>query len=1809
MVDLAFAPQLNIIAYLEKTERDDSLVRVATTASLDAQQDSSNITKTQSKATLNEPTPQGEGSASGLRRQETMGGAMAQIRSKGALIHSIDLPLSTGYTVRSGEDRLEHDIELTDPVQQTPYDSPLSRGHTPGSDDGSMTLKKLTDLCTTLLQKRNSLGRRKVSKQKRKNLKSRQMFQDNVLDEDADTKMIVEDKGNGEKGGSIAETVSTARPDISAARPEVSIAEPKTPLTTITLFDDEDVTIADTLTKKKDQDQIERDAEVTLKIQAHLNEEVMIERKRQKKASKATLAEMYDKVQAQIDADHELAVRLTLEEQEKSFKEIQKLYIKKQKWVDAFVPIGYKEDKKRIKSRKKRAAGSNSKHKSPKKQKVNDQDSEDSDKEHRKCLKPSDPTEHVADEAINEEMDDNLGRATTTATSVDAEQDKGNISKTQSKTTPNEPSSKGTSSGGGLRLLDTTGDTIAQDRSENVSKFFNDPLLVGVNTPQSGEDSLKLIELIELCTNLQQRVINMETTKTSQAQEITSLKKRVKRLEKKKRSRTHGLKRLYKVGLSARIESSDDDQSLDEKDASKQGRIVDIDVDEGFTLVNETTEDQGWNNDEDMFGVNDLDGDEVIVKEQAKEVIVEKKAIVIVAATITFDDITLAKALEALKTSKPKIRGIIIRDHEEPGESRTTTTVSLKKSQNKGKAKMIKEPMKSKKKDQILLDEEVAKKLQDESNEEERLAGERARIDADFELAQRLQAKEQDELTDAENAKLFMELLEKRRKFFATKRDEERRNRPPTKAQKRSFMCTYLKNIKGYKAQSLKNISFAKIQEMFDKAMKRKVIKKGKKSCYQIIRVDGSSKKYIVFSHMLKDFNREDVETLWTLVKAKHGSTRLEEGYERVLWGDLKDVIENGNSPLITKVVEGVEIVIAPSTNKEKSQRRLLRKEVLDQTFERLQKLISQLEIHGETISQEDVNQKFLRSLSPEWNTHTIVWRNKPEVKTLSLDDLYSNLKIYEPEVKGTSSSTTNLQNKAFVSSNSTSNTNATVNTACGVSTASSQVNIVNSSNIDNLSDAAIYDLEEMDLKWQMVMFTLRARRFLKKIDRKLTVNDNETIGFDKSNVECYNYHKRGYFARECRAPRHQDNKQKETTRRNVPDETLASTALVSCDGLGSYDWSDQAEDGPTNFVLMAYSSTSSNFEDVIENGNSPLITKVVEGVEIVIAPSTNKEKSQRRLELKERSTLLMGILNEHKLNFNSKDAKLLLQATEKRNKPEVETLSLDDLYSNLKIYEPEVKRTSSSTTNLQNKAFVSSNNTSNTNAAVNTACGVSTASSQVNIVNSSNIDNLSDAAIYDLEEMDLKWQMAMLTMRARRFLKKIDRKLTVNDNETIGFDKSNVECYNYHKRGYFARECRAPRHQDNKQKETTRRNVPVETLASTTLVSCDGLGSYDWSDQAKDGPTNFVLMAYSFTSSNFEVRWVRVLDMQVTLHDKRIVMQVTLHYETIGMQVSLHDTRIVMQVTLHYEAIVMQVTLHDKRIVMQVTLYYEAIVMQVTMHDKRIVMQVTLHYEAIVMQVTLHDKRIIVDKYKAGLGYNVVPPPYTGNFMHIKPNLSGLEEFVTEPIVSEPTVKKPIVESSDDKDSAVKPKVWKPKIKVIEHVPKHNSASITLKKFDYVDARGRSNNELPFDPKMPDLEDISTFTFSNEDEDDGVEADLTNLDTSIQVSPTPTTRIHKDHPLDQVIRDVQSAIQTWKMSKNLEEYGSQECKNTYETQKPLLKDEDGEEVDVRMYRSMIGSLMYITSSKPNIMFAVCACARYQVNPKVSHLRVIKKIV
>ncbi|GJX72675.1 hypothetical protein Tco_0309846 [Tanacetum coccineum] len=235
------------------------------------------------------------------------------------------------------------------------------------------------------------------------------------------------------------------------------------------------------------------------------------------------------------------------------------------------------------------------------------------------------------------------------------------------------------------------------------------------------KDSIKLNELMELYTTLQSRVLALETTKTNQALEINSLKRRVKKLEKKKRSRTHGLKRLYKVGLSAKVISSDDEGLGDQEDASKQGRkIVDIDVDAEVTLIDET---QRRNDDNLKFDIGVLDEQEV----EVEKVVSTAEVTTYSATTTTVNELTLDQTLREIKVAKPKVRGVMI---QEPSEFTTTTTTTTpaasKPSQDKGKAKMTELEKPLKKKDQIMYDQEVALNLQDQLQakleEEERLA-------------------------------------------------------------------------------------------------------------------------------------------------------------------------------------------------------------------------------------------------------------------------------------------------------------------------------------------------------------------------------------------------------------------------------------------------------------------------------------------------------------------------------------------------------------------------------------------------------------------------------------------------------------------------------------------------------------------------------------------------------------------------------------------------------------------------------------------------------------------------------------------------------------------------------------------------------------------------------------------------------------------------------------------------------------------------------------------------------------------------------
>ncbi|GJZ92484.1 hypothetical protein Tco_0664549 [Tanacetum coccineum] len=362
--------------------------------------------------------------------------------------------------------------------------------------------------------------------------------------------------------------------------------------------------------------------------------------------------------------------------------------------------------------------------------------------------------------------------------------------------------------------------------------------------------SMQLNELMYFCTKLQQRVLDLENTKTA---------KRVKKLEKKGGLRTHKLKRLYKIGRSARVVSSEE---------------ANVEV----TLVDES---HGRHNDDLMFDTCVLNDEEVFARQDmakkevstadlvttAGEVVTTANVEVSIAspttAKITNVELTLAHTLVELKNARPKTKGIVM---QEPSESITTTTTIPSKDKGKG-----------------IMD----------------------KVKTDYELAQRLQAEEQEELTIEEISKLFQQLLKKRRKHFAAKSVEERRNRPPTKAQQRSIMVNTFVDmdtelVGGSEKQKMEDDKeTSELQSMMEVILDE-----------EEVAVDAIPLATKPPSIMLKSFDMEDLESLWKFLKAKHGYTRPEEGYERVLWGDLKTMFEHNIEDTVWRNLLGNKVLI-----------------------------------------------------------------------------------------------------------------------------------------------------------------------------------------------------------------------------------------------------------------------------------------------------------------------------------------------------------------------------------------------------------------------------------------------------------------------------------------------------------------------------------------------------------------------------------------------------------------------------------------------------------------------------------------------------------------------------------------------------------------------------------------------------------------------------------------------------------------------------------------------------------------------------------
>ncbi|GJR24564.1 ribonuclease H-like domain-containing protein [Tanacetum coccineum] len=542
---------------------------------------------------------------------------------------------------------------------------------------------------------------------------------------------------------------------------------------------------------------------------------------------------------------------------------------------------------------------------------------------------------------------------------------------------------------------------------------------------------------------------------------------------------------------------------------------------------------------------------------------------------------------------------------------------------------------------------------------------------------------------------------------------------------------------------------------------------------------------------------------------------------------------------------------------------------------------------------------------------------------------------------------------------------------------------------------------------------------------------------------------------------------------------------------------------------------------EVIVNGDlvSP-VASASTGAEGPIPPKTAKQKPARKNKLKAKSTLMLAIPDEHLLKFYGiKDAKTLWEAIKTRfggNKESknMQNIILKQNYENFasssqegldKVYDGFQKLISQLEIHGEVVSQEDANlkllrkNTSSTNEAVNTAHEVSTASSQgqassstyaddvmfsffANQSNSPQLDNedLEQIDTDDLEEMDLKWQVAMLTMRVKRFLKKTGRNLNFNGKETVGFDKTKVECYNCHRRGHFARECRAPRNQGNRNGDAPRRNAPVDTSTTNALVVQDGIGGYDWSFQAEEGITNFALMAYtsqgssSSSSSDSEVHTcskdcLKSYETLQKLYDQQREALYKSNLEIIGYQMGLEslEARIVVHekneavyeediAFLKYDVQVKDISIKDLKNQLEEALkekddlklklekfkessknLTKLINSQISAKDKAgLGYDSQMNKSEVVHSVFNNresdvDNSPVNDRFKTGEGFHAVSPPYTGNYMPSRLDLSfaGLDDFVCKTKVSETETSI----SNTSKDIVEKPKVVRSSALIIE--------------------------------------------------------------------------------------------------------------------------------------------------------------------------------
>nr|GEU53957.1 hypothetical protein [Tanacetum cinerariifolium] len=665
------------------------------------------------------------------------------------------------------------------------------------------------------------------------------------------------------------------------------------------------------------------------------------------------------------------------------------------------------------------------------------------------------------------------------------------------------------------------------------------------------------------------------------------------------------------------------------------------------------------------------------------------------------------------------------------------------------------------------------------------------------------------------------------------------------------------------------------------------------------------------------------------------------------------------------------------------------------------------------------------------------------------------------------------------------------------------------------------------------------------------------------------------------------------------------------------------------------------------------------------IVAITTKDMQKRRNDVKVRTTLLLALPDEHLLRFSKDD---------------LDIMSLDDVYNHLKVYEPKVQKKSES--NSQNMAFISSLNTSSRKATQSN-------SSQIKYEDITQIDE------DDIEEMDIKWNMALLSLRADRFWKKISKKITIQGSDIAGFDKSKVECFSFYKMGHFARECRVPRSQDRGKRESYKQGPKEEEPTPKALMAIDGIG-WDWSYMANEKenhalvtddevPTEFALMAKSSSSSDNEVYDDSFCSKSRRKNTKNLTTKINkLNEELSDCETDLYNyKRGLSQVEARlvefkenkvkfYERIRVlerDVEIRDNKIeYLKNELEQfdakgdEGYFVGYSLSSKafRVFNKRTKKVEENLHVDFLENKLIekgagtkdvasqAVKKDVSSLRYIALPNWFHEAHMETSNDAirnsdaqydSQIEQDCNADVPKSSGISNPTATSKVPLADQVEPAV---SLTVKYEIPTVSTLVPTVCLDISPDSLSDSRliSKWVFSQKeTPSLG--NALTLSNRFDTFGVEADLSNMETSIPEEGIDYEEVFAPIARIEAIRlflayasfmgfivyqmDVKSAFLYGTIDKEvyvMQPPGFHDLefpKRVYKVEKAVYglhqaprvwygKDGPGKDVELHSYRSMIGSLMYLTASRPDIMFAVCVCVRHQVTPKECHLHAVKRI-